>query len=644
MTSRTRLAVLIGVVVAVVFAGAASLVAQDALVVQSTDLSTYPQVSLKVALPPELVPARAGDPQPDFAVRENSVDIAGVEGISATEIREPIDVVLVVDVSGSMRGGPLFDAQAAARGFIGSMGTRDRIALVAFASEPVVLSGFTADRTALLQAVDSLVASGETALYDAIVRSIDLITEEAQGDEQYMIVLSDGGDTTSINSLDSASSAVGQSEVPVYAVALESDEYNPEPLRALAQRSGGRTVSVTESAEFSGIFEEIAQELRNVYTITFTSLEPLTPSLDVEIVVSQGDVRRSTRVDLKSPLYDSSEPAVGPDSGWTAPLANPFWRIVATMFAFAAVGLLVFGLGSILARPSTTLDQLDYYTHGLGGSLAGDLGGPGSGGQRGRVLEAIGALAETHGFTGAVRTKLERAGLPLRPNEYMFFHSLGVIITGLMAYLASGELFVSVIFVVVATVLPIALLEQAIGRRRRRFEEQLPDILSLVAGSLRSGWGISQAFDLVVEEVSEPAATEFRRVQSENRLGLPLEDALGRMAERVDSDDFRWAVAAIAIQRDVGGNLAEVLDTVAATIRERAQLRREVRSLTAESRFSAIVLVILPFFLLVALYAVNPGYMAVLITTGTGLAMLSLGAVLLVIGSFWLMRLTKLEV
>jgi tight adherence protein B len=643
--SRWARAVMIISLVCSIFATTvATLVAQEGLVVQSTDLAAYPQVSIKVVLPADLVPARRGDPEPLFSVRENSVDVAGVEGISEADLRDPVDVVLVIDVSGSMRGAPLADAQSAARTFIESMGARDRIALVSFASEPVVLSDFTTDRPALLQGVDSLQASGETALYDAIVRSLDLVADDASGHEHHMIVLSDGGDTTSINSLETATAAVIQSGIPVYAVALETEEYDPEALRVLTQRSGGRTVSVTESGQFTAIFEEIAQELRNVYTVTYTSLEPVTPELDVELTVSQGDVRRFTNVALRSPLFDAGDTVTSADPDWALAKANPLWLLMAAVFGFVAVGLLAFATGSILARPSTTLDQLDYYTHTQGAPLSADSNTSGSTGTRGRVLDAVSALAETRGFTGALRTSLERAGLPLRPNEYMFFHLLGVIIVGLFVHLWLGVLVVTLVAIGAATMLPIAILERAVARRRGRFEEQLPDILSLLAGSLRSGWGISQSIDLVVDEVAEPAAAEFRRAQSENRFGLSLEDSLARMAERLDSDDFRWVVSAIAIQRDVGGNLAELLDTVAATIRERAQLRREVRSLTAESRYSAVVLSILPFFLLLALSFVNPGYIAVFLFTDLGRGLLAIGGLLLLVGAWWLNRLTKLEV
>jgi tight adherence protein B len=187
-------------------------------------------------------------------------------------------------------------------------------------------------------------------------------------------------------------------------------------------------------------------------------------------------------------------------------------------------------------------------------------------------------------------------------------------------------------------------LQIRIDRRRAAFEEQLPDVLSLVAGSLRAGWGVQQAISLVVEEVPDPSAAEFRRVEAETRFGLPFEDALIRMADRVNSDDFRWTVAAIAIQREVGGNLAEVLDIVTSTIRQRGELRRHVHALTAEGRFSAIVLVLLPFLTMAGLVVIAPRYVALLFSSNLSIGILLLGAVLLLVGVVWILRLTKVEI
>jgi tight adherence protein B len=165
-----------------------------------------------------------------------------------------------------------------------------------------------------------------------------------------------------------------------------------------------------------------------------------------------------------------------------------------------------------------------------------------------------------------------------------------------------------------------------------------------MASSLRAGHSFLQAIDTVSKEIQEPAASEFVRVVAEIRLGRPVEEALEAMADRVGSPDFRWAVLAVNIQREVGGNLAEILDTVADTLRERATMRRQVKVLTAEGRLSAYVLVALPFAIALYMTAVNPDYIGLLVTTTLGLFMLGTAAVLIIIGVFWMRKIVNIDV
>ena len=181
-------------------------------------------------------------------------------------------------------------------------------------------------------------------------------------------------------------------------------------------------------------------------------------------------------------------------------------------------------------------------------------------------------------------------------------------------------------------------------RRRSSFSEQLPDLLQLIASALQSGFSLPQAFDAVVREDSQPAAGEFARALAETRLGADLEDALDGVANRMDSDDMRWTVLAIRIQQGVGGNLAEVLLTIAGTIRERAYLRRQVHALSAEGRLSAYILVILPVLVGAWLFISSPTYMRLLYVTATGRIMLSLAVLFLIIGALWMRRTIRVEV
>ena len=187
-------------------------------------------------------------------------------------------------------------------------------------------------------------------------------------------------------------------------------------------------------------------------------------------------------------------------------------------------------------------------------------------------------------------------------------------------------------------------LSMRIRRRRAAFAEQLPDVLQLVAGSLQSGFSLEQAVDAVVRENTQPAAGEFSRALAEARLGADVEDALDGVASRMDSNDLRWAVMAVRIQRTVGGNLAEVLRNTVGAMRERAFLRRHVRALSAEGRLSAYFIVALPVVIGGWLFFSDPTYMHPLYTTTVGLFILSAAAVLVVLGALWMRVLIRVEV
>jgi tight adherence protein B len=168
--------------------------------------------------------------------------------------------------------------------------------------------------------------------------------------------------------------------------------------------------------------------------------------------------------------------------------------------------------------------------------------------------------------------------------------------------------------------------------------------LQLVAGALRSGFGLNQSIAAVAREGSEPVASEFARVLQEARLGAELEDALDDLAGRLRSYDMELVVMAIRTAREIGGNLAEVLQTTVTTMRERVQLRAQVRVLSAEGRFSAKILTGMPILMAVYLLLFKKGYLTPMYTTSVGIVIFIIGGVLLVIGSLWLSRLTKIEV
>lgn len=603
------------------------------IVLQDATVADFPTVTLDVVLSADLVPKQG---KPEFSVLENGLEARDLTSTSAAESRDPIDVVLLIDTSGSMKGDPLLKAKAAAVEFIEAMGPADRIALMAFSSEPRSVVDFTSDRAALEAGIGSLATKGYTALYDGLIQSTRLF--EGGGRDRYIVVLSDGNDSTSINNLDATAQSIDDAGIPVYAVALSSPDYDPSALEVIAKGSGGRLIAADRADQLASVFKDIAAELTNRFTVSYVSARPSTKDLEIQLRVTNGEEDGSLVTAIPNPMHASGVLAsTGLQSSGEG---NPVVEVLTALLFGVALGGVAYSLGLMLAPQNRVAEQLGYYGED---DDAGRSSGPVAA-SRGRILDAVAVVAERRGFTGMVRSSLERAGLPLRPNEYIFLHVLVTSVAGFAVQLLVGRWLLSVLVVVVFAVAPILYLAMKIERRRRAFEEQLPDVLGLIAGSLRAGWGVQQAIELVVEEISDPAASEFRRAQSEARFGLPLEQALGRMAERLDSEDFRWTVTAITIQREVGGNLAEVLDVVANSIRERAELKRHVSALTAESRFSMIVLTVLPIFLLGALFVVNPAYAMILTSTRVGITALGLGFVLLLIGIVWINRLTKVEV
>jgi tight adherence protein B len=239
---------------------------------------------------------------------------------------------------------------------------------------------------------------------------------------------------------------------------------------------------------------------------------------------------------------------------------------------------------------------------------------------------------------------LERANLPLRPAEALFFYGAGVVLVAVLLVALADSLLAALIGIVLVALIPPAILSFLANRRRKQFEALLPDTLQLLASTLRAGYSLMQGVEAVSQEVSEPMGRELRRVVTEARLGRPLEAALEGVSDRMDSGDFAWAVMAIRIQREVGGNLAELLVTVAETMTERERLRRDVNALTAEGKISAIVLGILPVGLGLFIYTANPGYMDPLFDKTIGKIMLGGSILLAGFGFYWMKKMIEIDI
>jgi tight adherence protein B len=280
--------------------------------------------------------------------------------------------------------------------------------------------------------------------------------------------------------------------------------------------------------------------------------------------------------------------------------------------------------------------------------LASELHGRRRSGARDRIAELgtqATALAERalerNGRDRRVGELLDRAAIDMRPPEFVAVVAgsaigaaiLGLLLGGILVGLVLAAMTVAAFFVVVA---------KKGKARREKFDTQLGDTLQLLAGGLRAGHSLPQAIDALVQESEAPTSDEFRRVLFELQLGHSLPEAMASLAGRVKSEDFDWVVQAITIQRDVGGDLAELLDNVTSTIRDRTRVRRQIDTLTAEGRLSAVILFCLPLAMFVYMAFANPTYLGELTSSFAGGLMLAVGGTLLVVGGLWLRRIIRL--
>lgn len=261
-----------------------------------------------------------------------------------------------------------------------------------------------------------------------------------------------------------------------------------------------------------------------------------------------------------------------------------------------------------------------------------------------RFVSGAEDIARDRGFINQIETALDQANLPLRPGEAIAGIIGIAVIVGLLVMVFQQSPIWGGIAAAVVLAVSVILVQGVASRHKTKFENQLPDTLNLLSTSLRSGYSLLQAVEAVSAEAPEPTRREFGRAMNETRLGRSPVVALKQVADRMESLDFDWAVLAISIQREVGGNLAEVLQTAADTMLQRNRLRREMKALTAEGRVSAMVLGSLPFFLFLFLFTSRREYLQPMLDSTTGLVVLAGAFGLLLIGIFWLSKIVKVDV
>lgn len=601
--------------------------------IQKIDKNQFPKLKLHLSL-------KSKSKVNWFKLWENSRMIKKFTVVSKSS-KEPVAVTLLIDTSGSMLGKPLDDAKAAALLFIEQAQPNDRISLIAFNSTVTRLVDFTSDKKKLSQAIEGLEAKGETAVYNGLLEGLEGARNQKTAN-QNLILLSDGKDTASVASKETLEEIAVKAKIPISVVMLKTPEFNPQPIADIARRSGGQLLMAMSSSALKDLYNGLAAELHNKYLLSYTSkAQSGKAKIEIEANVGKSFLKtKTTLTNLPATKRVSVRSVTNQYFKRVNELGNPW---LAAFLSFLAAFLLVTALGHLLLPQQNILaDQLKYYDQ-LKGRQVSNKEKLGIEALHKVLVNNAKHLASKYDFTAYAKTKLEQAGLPVKLEEYMVMHVLVVVVLSLIVLLLTGSKTMVFLFILIAAAAPLVALQIKIDRRNAAFHQQLPDTLEIIASSMRAGYGLQQAILAAGRETRPPTSVELTRVSAQVQMGMPMEDALNRLSERVGSSSFKWVVLAIAIHRETGGNLAEILDNLASSLRQRETMKRQIKALTAEGRLSALILIILPFFEVMILSYVNPGYMALLITTRPGLVMLFMALALMVIGGVWLKSITNID-
>jgi tight adherence protein B len=262
------------------------------------------------------------------------------------------------------------------------------------------------------------------------------------------------------------------------------------------------------------------------------------------------------------------------------------------------------------------------------------------------IADSLNRALEGRKVSEDLSTQLARADLKLTVGEFLALQLIAALGIGAGAFLLSGQSIVLALFgAVLGWFAPRWFVSNRQGARLHAFNDQLGDALNLMVNGLRSGYSVMQAMEAVSREMPPPISTEFARIVQEVQIGLPLDQAMGNMLRRIKSDDLDLVITAINVQREVGGNLAEILDVISFTIRERVRIKGEIRTLTAQGRYSGYVISLLPIGLALVLFCVNKPYVERLFTSGwCGWAMVVCGLLMIGTGFIAIQKIVAIEV
>lgn len=262
----------------------------------------------------------------------------------------------------------------------------------------------------------------------------------------------------------------------------------------------------------------------------------------------------------------------------------------------------------------------------------------------GFIIKGIKKARFLNGYKNNIQYKITRANMMLKPEEFIAIRITLFILSAVSGYLLQCSVLVVLLFTIAGWMIPGCILNYNVKKRIKRIDEQLGDTIKLISNSLKAGYSFFQSIGIVVDEMNGPVAEEFTMVQKEINLGITTEKALSNLAERIGSEDLELIITAVLIQRNIGGNLAEVLESIFSTIRERVKLTGEVKAITAQGRISGLIISLLPIVLGVLLFFINPEHMILLFTDPIGIAILVFSILMQLAGIYFVRKIVNIKI
>jgi len=534
--------------------------------------------------------------------------------------------VLAIDASDSMKGTPFAGALAAAQSFVAKRGSNESIGLVAFNGRVRVLRAPTLRSAPLKYALTHPPKLGfGTHIYDALERSLALI-RTAKLSTGSIVLLSDGADFGSTVTLQRAVARARAQHVRVFTVGLRSKAYDPRTLRAIAAQTGGSYAEATSPAALAPIYASLSARLAREYLLQYRSVAAPKSQVDVQVAVAG---------------FGSSS------TSYTAPTPSglaPFHRSFVDRFLLSTVSLLLLALivaGLVVYAVQSSLRRT---RSGVVDRVAAFAGTPERAPREWHVPARAGALSSARrarGLLGRLNRTLEIADI----------HMSGAGVVGLTALATLAAVVVlaliTPVFAVLGLLVPLVssgLVRRKLKQVRDEFAEQLPANLQVLASALRAGHSFAGALATVVEQAQEPSRRELRRTVADEQLGVPMDEAIRRVADRMNSRDLHQVALVAELQRTTGGNIAEVLDVTVGTIRDRQDVRRLLKTLTAQGRMARWILTGLPIATGLAFYAVQPDLAGPFYSEVAGQIALVIAAIAVTAGSLLIQRIIDVEV